>query len=70
MVLGLLETLDVASELSYWLVCEPAPFALAFTVLPEDLCSSLLVCQALDVRHVDIFVSTVRRSVGVSSSRV
>lgn len=70
MELGLLEALDVTSELSNWLVRESAPLPFVFTILPEDLGLGLLVRQACNVIHVDLFVATVRRSVGVSPGSV
>ncbi len=58
--LGLLETLDVTSELSHWLVREPAPLAFVFTVLPEDFGFGLLFRQAFDIGKIDFFIAAVR----------
>ena len=58
--LGLLETLDVTSELSHGLVREPAPLAFVFTVLPENVGFGLRFRQSFNVGKINFFVATVR----------
>ena len=58
--LGLLETLDVTSELSHWLVREPAPLAFMFTILPEYFGFGLLFRPAFNIGRIDFFIATVR----------